>query len=77
MGIREENGHGPSGLDDRDDQLLTADQLAERLGVRRSWVYEQSRLGRIPTISLGRYRRYRWSAIVQWLAELETPAHAR
>jgi excisionase family DNA binding protein len=39
--------------------LMTAGQVAELLGVPRSWVYEQSRLGRIPTVSLGRYRRYR------------------
>ena len=33
------------------------------LGVPRSWVYEQSRKGRIPTVTLGRYRRYRAEAI--------------
>ena len=43
--------------------LLTADQVAELLGVPTSWVYEQSRKGRIPTVTLGRYRRYRPEAI--------------
>ena len=51
--------------------LLTADQVAELLGVPRSWVYEQSRCGRIPTVTLGRYRRYRREAIEAWLEQLE------
>ncbi|MBA3263374.1 MAG: helix-turn-helix domain-containing protein [Thermoleophilaceae bacterium] len=46
--------------------------MAALLGVPRSWVYEQSRAGRIPTVTLGRYRRYRREAIEAWLEELET-----
>ena len=52
--------------------LLTADQVAELLGVPRSWVYEQSRKGRIPTVTLGRYRRYRLEAVEAWIEEQET-----
>jgi excisionase family DNA binding protein len=55
-------------------RLLTAEQVAKQLGVTTAWVYEQSRLGRIPTVTLGRYRRYRAEAIAQWLEELEAPA---
>jgi excisionase family DNA binding protein len=51
--------------------LLTAGEVGEMLGVPRSWVYEQSRKGRIPTVTLGRYRRYRAEAIERWVAELE------
>jgi excisionase family DNA binding protein len=51
--------------------LLTAPQVADLLGVPTSWVYEQSRRGRIPTVTLGRYRRYRREAIERWLDELE------
>ena len=54
--------------------LLTAGAVAELLGVPVSWVYEQSRRGRIPTVTLGRYRRYRWEAIEAWVAELEARA---
>ena len=58
--------------------LLTAADVAELLGVTPSWVYEQSRAGRIPTVKLGRYRRYRLEAIEAWLAELEAqPGAAR
>ena len=52
-------------------ELLTADDVAAMLGMTSGWVYEQSRLGRIPTVSLGRYRRYRREAIEQWLLQLE------
>ena len=41
------------------------------LGVPKSWVYEQSRAGRIPTVALGRYRRFRPEAIETWVEELE------
>ena len=41
------------------------------LGVPKSWVYEQSRKGRIPTITLGRYRRYRAEAISAWIETRE------
>jgi excisionase family DNA binding protein len=51
--------------------LLTADDVAELLSVPKSWVYEQSRLGRIPTVTLGRYRRYRREAIEEWLRDVE------
>ena len=37
--------------------LLTAGDVAELLGVPTRWVYEQSRADRIPTVTLGRYRR--------------------
>ena len=52
-------------------RLLDADQVAEMLGVPKSWVYEQSRKGLIPTVELGRYRRFRREAIEEWIAERE------
>jgi excisionase family DNA binding protein len=53
------------------DSLLTAPDVATLLGVPVSWVYEQSRRGRIPTVTLGRYRRYRRETIEAWIRELE------
>ena len=44
-------------------RLLRAADVADLLGVPKSWVYEQSRHGRIPTVALGRYRRFRQEAI--------------
>ena len=51
--------------------LLTADEVAEMIGMGVDWIYEQSRRGRIPTVKLGRYRRYRREAIEAWLRSLE------
>jgi len=59
--------------------VITAREVAEMLSVPTTWVYEQSRLGRIPTVTLGRYRRYRRDAIEAWIADREassTPALA-
>ena len=39
-------------------ELLSAEELAARLKVPLSWVYEQSRQGNIPTHRLGRYIRF-------------------
>lgn len=50
---------------------MDARQVAAMLGVTVDWVYEQSRRGRIPTITLGRYRRYRRAAIEAWLLSIE------
>jgi excisionase family DNA binding protein len=54
------------------DRLLTADELAERLGMKTEWVWAQARAGQIPHIRLGRYRRFRESAVEAWLHDLET-----
>jgi excisionase family DNA binding protein len=54
------------------DRLLTADELAERLGMKTDWVWAQARAGRIPHVQLGRYRRFRESAVEAWLHDLET-----
>jgi excisionase family DNA binding protein len=55
----------------RGGPLLDAAQVGELLGVPKSWVWEQSRRGTIPTVRLGRYRRYRREAIERWIEELE------
>ncbi len=42
----------------REIQLLSPEELADRLKVPLSWVYEQSRQGNLPTHRLGRYIRF-------------------
>lgn len=39
--------------------LLDAGQMAERLGVPESWVRTEARAGRIPSVEVGRYVRFR------------------
>jgi excisionase family DNA binding protein len=53
------------------DPLLTAEQVAEMIGMTTDYVYALSRRGRIPTITFGRTRRYRREAIERWLVEIE------
>jgi len=36
-------------------RLLTAQEVAERLGVTTAWVWAQTRAGRFPHVQLGRY----------------------
>jgi excisionase family DNA binding protein len=57
-----------------DTRLLTAEQVAERLGVPKSWVYARAREGRIPTVRLGRYYRFRPAALEEWITQQETAA---
>lgn len=51
--------------------LLTADQVADLLGMGVDWVYAQTRAHTIPHVRLGRYCRYRAESIQAWLADLE------
>jgi excisionase family DNA binding protein len=43
--------------------LLTADDLAQRWSVPRAHVYRLAREGRLPTVRLGRYMRWRPEAV--------------
>ena len=53
------------------DPLLTADEVAALLRVSKAWVYAETRKKRIPHVPLGRYVRYRRSAVIEWIAALE------
>ena len=52
-------------------RLLTAEDVAERLGVGVKWVWAQARAGKIPHVRLGRYQRFRPETIDAWIAQLE------
>ena len=51
-------------------ELLTPEELAERLKVPKSWVYEKTR-GRsrdpLPVMRIGKYMRFHWTDIEAWL----------
>lgn len=44
-------------------RLMTAAEVAERWAVTKAHVYRLTREDRLPTVHLGRYRRYRLEAI--------------
>jgi len=58
------------GLDDP-FELLTADEVARWLRMTPAWVYAQTRANNIPYVPLGRYVRYRRSAVKAWMAGIE------
>ena len=46
-------------------EFLTPGELAERLKVPESWVYEQSRMNKIPTHRMGRYIRFDLREVIE------------
>ena len=61
------------------DEILTPSQVAERLQVKPSWVYEQTRERAVvrnpdplPHIKLGRYLRFDWKDVLAWLERRKT-----
>ena len=64
----------PTRLDPQD--ILTPQQLADRLQVSKSWVFEQTRnrakvrnKNPLPCIRLGKYIRFSWVQVCEWMAE--------
>lgn len=59
------------------EQLLTAKDLAEKLGVKLSTIYDWSYQGRIPRVPGMRLLRFREAEVDAWLGSaLEVPAPA-
>jgi excisionase family DNA binding protein len=54
------------------EEILTARQVAERLALGVSRVYELARRGEIPHVRIGRVVRFRWSAVEAWFVASET-----
>jgi excisionase family DNA binding protein len=50
-------------------ELLSAEQIASRFNVKASWVYEWARLGKLPYVQLGRYRRFKLADVEAALAQ--------
>jgi excisionase family DNA binding protein len=52
-------------------RLLTAEEVAEIIGMRVDYVYALSRRGQIPHLRFGRTLRFRAEAIEAWLGAEE------
>jgi excisionase family DNA binding protein len=52
-------------------EVITADEVAALIRMTPAWVYAETRRNRIPHMRLGRYFRYRRSAIEAWMDALE------
>jgi len=57
-------------------EVITADEVAALLRMTPAWVYAETRRNRIPHMRLGRYFRYRRSAIEAWMSDLEETVDA-
>jgi len=57
------------GPPDSAEKLLTAGDLAKHLNLPESWVRTEERLGRIPSVRLGKYVRFRLSEVERTIAQ--------
>ena len=50
------------------DELITVEELAEKLKVPVSWVYQRTRLGQeaIPHVRMGKYVRFNLAEVVEF-----------
>lgn len=61
------------------EDLLTVEDVAALLKVPTSWVYDHTRKRgkeRIPGFRLGKYWRFRESAVMEWLEQQQRSGHA-
>ncbi len=54
------------------ETLLEAEELAKILGVDTAYVYSQARAKKIPSLKLGKYRKFSPSQIKKWLDRKNT-----
>jgi len=54
-----------------EQEWITAREVAQMLRMTTAWVYAETRANRIPHVPLGRYVRYRKSALAAWLDAIE------
>ena len=57
---------------ERPSRLLEPQEVAEYLGMKVRWVYEEAKAGRLPHVRLGRYVRFRQESIDAWLEARES-----
>lgn len=57
----------PDAASDLSEPLLDAHGAANLLAVRRSWVYEAVRDGRLPHVKVGRHVRFLRSDLERWV----------
>lgn len=60
------------------EDFLTVRELAERLRVPPSWVYDRVRCERdpLPHYKMGKYLRFRWSQVIAWVERCNRPGHS-
>ena len=59
------------------EKLLTIDELAEVLSVKKSTIYQWVHIGLVPHIKVGRLLRFKEESIQKWLISREVEPSAR
>lgn len=54
-------------------RLMTATELAERLGFKPGYVYELARAGKIKSLRQGKYKRFSEAALLEYIASIGSP----
>jgi predicted DNA-binding transcriptional regulator AlpA len=52
--------------------LLTIDELAKKLKIRKSWIYSRTRIkgpGSVPHLKIGKYLRFCLGDVLTWLKD--------
>jgi hypothetical protein len=58
--------------------IITPAELSKRLQLPLSWIYEKSRANGkhgspLPVLRCGRYLRFSWTDVVNWMRDRESP----
>lgn len=56
------------------ERLLLPEEVAELLGVPKTWVYEAARRKKLPSVAVGRYPRFRRADVQAWIDAGGAPA---
>jgi nitrogen PTS system EIIA component len=51
------------------NKLMTIEELADKLSMKKSTLYQWTHEGFIPHIKMGKLLRFRWSDVERWLDE--------
>jgi excisionase family DNA binding protein len=54
------------------DRLVDSKEVAAELSVPRTWVEAQARAGALPSVRLGRYRRFDLDEVRAWVQSLKS-----
>ena len=63
-----------SDMRQEEEILFSVESLAEYLSVSKQWVYDRVSLNEIPHIKMGKFPRFKQSAIDKWLDSQRIPA---
>ena len=57
------------------EEFITVGELAKRLNVPVSWIYQRTRLGpeAIPHVKMGKYVRFDWEEVVEFFKDDSKP----